>query len=156
MARIKHIAIATDDPEATAKFYVEGLGMKQVGKLDTPTDEGYYLTDGYINLAILKFKTEEEANTEGGPKWTGMHHFGFNVETMPEAEEKILKAGATLKRKPKEVDGKPNHLLDTRQFRRSARYDRTKNDILFATVAIEQQAPYSLKQSVHGYLVAMD
>ena len=60
MARIKHIAIATDDPEATAKFYVEGLGMKQVGKLDTPTDEGYYLTDGYINLAILKFKTEEE------------------------------------------------------------------------------------------------
>jgi len=107
MARIKHIAIATEDPEATAKFYIEGLGMKQVGKLDTPTDEGYYLTDGYINLAILKFKTEEEANTEGGPKWTGMHHFGFNVEAMPDAEEKILKAGATLKRKGHGVDGKP-------------------------------------------------
>ena len=56
MARIKHIAIATEDPEATATFYINGLGMKQVGKLDTPTDEGYYLTDGYINLAILKFK----------------------------------------------------------------------------------------------------
>ena len=107
MARIKHIAIATEDPEATAMFYVNGLGMKQVGKLDTPTDEGYYLTDGYINLAILKFKTEEEANTEGGPKWTGMHHFGFNVEAMPDAEKKILKAGATLKRKGHGVDGKP-------------------------------------------------
>ena len=107
MARIKHIAIATEDPEATATFYINGLGMKQVGKLDTPTDEGYYLTDGYINLAILKFKTKEEANTEGGPKWTGMHHFGFNVEAMPDAEEKILKAGAMLKRKGHDVEGKP-------------------------------------------------
>lgn len=107
MARIKHIAIATEDPEATAKFYIEGLGMRQVGKLDTPTDEGYYLTDGYINLAILKFKTDEEANTEGGPKYTGMHHFGFNVEAIPDAEAKILKAGATLKRKAHDGEGKP-------------------------------------------------
>lgn len=107
MARIKHIAIATGNPEATAKFYIEGLGMKQVGKLDTPTDEGYYLTDGYINLAILKFKTDEEANTEGGPKYTGMHHFGFNVETMPDAQEQIIKAGAVLKRKAHDGEGKP-------------------------------------------------
>ena len=28
MARIRHIAIATRDPEATARFYMEGLGWK--------------------------------------------------------------------------------------------------------------------------------
>jgi catechol 2,3-dioxygenase-like lactoylglutathione lyase family enzyme len=32
MARIRHIAIGTKDPEATARFYIEGLGLKQVGK----------------------------------------------------------------------------------------------------------------------------
>ncbi|MBM2804577.1 MAG: hypothetical protein HW419_2470, partial [Deltaproteobacteria bacterium] len=45
MARIRHIAIGTRDPEATAQFYIEGLGLKQVGKVNTPTSEGYYLSD---------------------------------------------------------------------------------------------------------------
>jgi catechol 2,3-dioxygenase-like lactoylglutathione lyase family enzyme len=40
MARIRHIAIGTRDPEATARFYMEGLGLKQVGKVNTPTSEG--------------------------------------------------------------------------------------------------------------------
>lgn len=59
MARIRHIAIATKDPEATAQFYIEGLGLKQVGKVNTPTSEGYYLSDGHVNLAILKFKYDD-------------------------------------------------------------------------------------------------
>ena len=65
MARIRHIAIATRDPEATARFYIEGLGLKQVGKVNTPTSEGYYLSDGHVNLAILKFKYDDPATTEG-------------------------------------------------------------------------------------------
>src|SRR5499426_863091 len=48
MARIRHIAIATRDLEATTQFYIEGLGLKQVGKINTPTSEGYYLTDGHV------------------------------------------------------------------------------------------------------------
>src|SRR5207247_720079 len=32
MAKIKHIALSTQDPEATAKFYVDVFGMKQVGR----------------------------------------------------------------------------------------------------------------------------
>ena len=30
MARIRHIAISTQDPEATANFYIEGLGLERV------------------------------------------------------------------------------------------------------------------------------
>ena len=47
MARIRHIAIATQDPETTARFYIEGLGLKEVGKVNSPTAEGYYLSDGH-------------------------------------------------------------------------------------------------------------
>ena len=32
MGRIRHIAIATRDLEATTQFYIEGLGLKQVGR----------------------------------------------------------------------------------------------------------------------------
>ncbi len=85
MARIRHIAIGTRDPEATARFYIEGLGLKQVGTVNTPTSEGYYLSDGHVNLAILKFKYDDPATTEGAPRYTGLHHFGVEVNDMAEA-----------------------------------------------------------------------
>jgi catechol 2,3-dioxygenase-like lactoylglutathione lyase family enzyme len=94
MARIRHIAIATRDLEATKRFYIEGLGLKEVGKINTPTSEGCYLTDGHVNFAILKFKYDEPAKTEGTLKWTGIHHFGLEVENMEEARAQIEKAGA--------------------------------------------------------------
>ena len=97
MARIKHIAIATQDTDATAKFYVDGLGLDIVGKVNSVAAEGYYLTDGYINLAVLKFKDDEAAHTEGSPKHTGLHHFGFMVDGMDEAQKRIMSAGAEKK-----------------------------------------------------------
>jgi len=94
MARIRHIAIGTRDPEATAKFYIEGLGLKQVGKVNSKTAEGYYLSDGHVNLAILKFKYDDPATTEGAVKYTGIHHFGVEVEDMAAARGQIEGAGA--------------------------------------------------------------
>ena len=94
MARIRHIAIATRDLEATKRFYIEGLGLKEVGKINTPTSEGCYLSDGHINFAILKFKYDEPAKTEGTLRYTGIHHFGLEVEDMAEAQARIEKAGA--------------------------------------------------------------
>jgi catechol 2,3-dioxygenase-like lactoylglutathione lyase family enzyme len=94
MARIRHIAIATRDLEATKKFYIDGLGLKEVGKINTPTSEGCYLTDGHVNFAILRFKYDEPAKTEGTLRYTGIHHFGLEVENMEEARAQIEKAGA--------------------------------------------------------------
>ena len=94
MARIKHIAIATEDPGKTAAFYKDGLGLTEVGRVDSPLAEGYYLSDGYINLAVLKFKDDDAATTEGKPRYTGIHHFGVEVEDMGEARARIENAGA--------------------------------------------------------------
>ncbi len=54
MTRIKHIAIRTPDPEKTAAFYKDVFGLKEVGQART----GFYLSDGYINLAILKSRDQ--------------------------------------------------------------------------------------------------
>ena len=32
MAKIKHIALSTQDPEQTARFYIDVFGMKQIGR----------------------------------------------------------------------------------------------------------------------------
>ena len=66
MAKIKHIAIATQDADNTARFYVEVLGLTEVGKIDGANASGYYLTDGNINLAILNFKNDQVAGPEYG------------------------------------------------------------------------------------------
>ena len=94
MARIRHIALATSDPEATAKFYKEGLGLREVGKVNSTTAEGYYLSDGHVNLAVLKFKGDDPATTEGILRYTGVHHFGLQVDDMDEARARIEAAGA--------------------------------------------------------------
>ena len=82
MPKIKHIALSTEDVEKTAKFYVETFGMKEVGKVDDPGTRGVFLTDGDINLAILNFKNDTAAGSERGKNFSGIHHIGFQVESL--------------------------------------------------------------------------
>ncbi len=98
MPRIRHIAIATQDPEATARFYKEGLGLSEAGVVSSDLAEGYYLTDGHVNVAILRFKTDAAATTEGAPRYTGVHHLGFEVDDMESARKRIEDAGAVFQK----------------------------------------------------------
>ena len=36
MAKIKHIALSTQDPDKTARFYIDVFGMKEIGKINNP------------------------------------------------------------------------------------------------------------------------
>ena len=98
MARIRHIAIQTQDEEATKRFYVENLGLTVVRKLDSERTSGYFLTDGHINLAILRFKNDVIAGAERGTGWSGIHHIGFQVESLDETAAKLEKSGAAKPR----------------------------------------------------------
>jgi catechol 2,3-dioxygenase-like lactoylglutathione lyase family enzyme len=94
MPKIKHIALSTQDPEATAKFYVDVFGMKQVARIDQPACAGYFLTDGDLNVAILKFKNDAAAGAERGKGYVGLHHFGFQVESLEAIAERLAAAGS--------------------------------------------------------------
>ena len=98
MARIRHIAIQTQDEEATKRFYVENFGLQVVKKLDSARTSGYFLTDGHINLAILRFKNDVIAGAERGMGWSGIHHIGFQVESLDEIAEKLEKSGVAKPR----------------------------------------------------------
>ncbi len=94
MPQIKHIAIATQDPDKTAKFYIDVFGMREIAKLDSPNAKGYYLSDGNINLAILDFQNDQVAGAEYGKNYSGIHHRGFEVENLEEVEKKLAEAGS--------------------------------------------------------------
>ena len=55
MARLRHIALSVPDPETTAQFYEKAFGMKRIGTLDHNQASGIYLSDGVINMAVLKY-----------------------------------------------------------------------------------------------------
>jgi glyoxylase I family protein len=94
VAKIKHIAISTQDVEGTARFYREVFGLEEVGKVDSPGACGYYLSDGNINLAILNFRKDEVAGVERGKDWSGIHHIGFQVDSLDGIAVKLDQAGS--------------------------------------------------------------
>ena len=85
MARIKHVAIRTMDVEKTTVFYKEVFGLKQVGL----GRAGVYLSDGHINLAILKSKSEKMGETGA----VGIDHLGFQVEDVDGTLAKLCQMG---------------------------------------------------------------
>lgn len=87
MPRIKHIALTTKDPAKVAAFYKEAFGLRELRR--SPRG-AVFLTDGYINLAILNWKTEKDADVGAhGPNYSGFHHIGFEVENLDEASHRL-------------------------------------------------------------------
>ncbi len=76
MARIRHIAILTDDKEKLVEYYTGVFGLKIVKGIGTAT----YLSDGHVNLAIIP-KGPEEA-VEGHALESGLNHIGFEVDDV--------------------------------------------------------------------------
>ena len=94
MAKIKHIALSAKDPDATAKFFIEAFGMKEIDRFDAKGARGYHLSDGNLNLAILHFKNDAVAGSERGKDWYGIHHIGFHVESLDAIHAKLAAVGS--------------------------------------------------------------
>jgi catechol 2,3-dioxygenase-like lactoylglutathione lyase family enzyme len=94
MPKIKHIALSTQDPEKTARFYVDVFGMKQIGRVDHPAVSGFFLTDGDLNVAVLNFKNDAVAGVERGKDFSGLHHIGFQVDSLEEIALRLAAAGS--------------------------------------------------------------
>ena len=80
MPKIKHIGITTNDPGATADFFINAFGLVEVSR--NPEYDSVVLSDGYINVTILKFQYDRY-----GGGYPGLHHFGFQVEDLAEIEK---------------------------------------------------------------------
>jgi glyoxylase I family protein len=76
MPKVKHIALSTQDPEKTAKFYVDVFGMKQIGRVDHPA----------VSDAV--------AGVEREKGFSGIHHIGFRVDSLEEIALRLAAAGS--------------------------------------------------------------
>jgi catechol 2,3-dioxygenase-like lactoylglutathione lyase family enzyme len=90
MAKLRHIAIAAKDPDAMAQFFVKAFDFKIVRSNDGPLAYGHHLSDGTIDLAILRFKTDQLGR---GIDYAGLHHFGVLVEDVDQAARTLESLG---------------------------------------------------------------
>ena len=86
MTKLKHIAITSNNPLDTANFFIDALGLSEVER--TTDNEAIMLTDGYMSVAILKFKPDRYGG--GHP---GLNHLGFKIDNLTDQEQVVLKKG---------------------------------------------------------------
>ena len=69
-----------------AKFYKEGFDLFEVAR----NARQIQLSDGDINLTILKWKTNEDADVgPNGENYDGIHHIGFQVDSLEDTGAKL-------------------------------------------------------------------
>ena len=93
MSKLRHIALSVNDPWEAAKFYEKAFDMERVGETRSELADGVYLSDGIINLALLRYKTDEMAGEDRGKDYVGLHHIGFWIDDLDETHKRIENAG---------------------------------------------------------------
>jgi catechol 2,3-dioxygenase-like lactoylglutathione lyase family enzyme len=88
--KIRHLALFARDPKKLADFYTSVFDME----VAATNGKAYFLTDGYLMLAVLPHRLDGEAAV-------GLNHFGFNVENVAEVMKKLAAYGLeTPKQRP--------------------------------------------------------
>jgi catechol 2,3-dioxygenase-like lactoylglutathione lyase family enzyme len=81
MATIRYIAVMAHDPENLADFYKRFLAMSEISR----SPEGdISLTDSFYNVTLFRIRDGVEVEP-------GLHHLGFEVESLKEIEERVRK-----------------------------------------------------------------
>jgi len=93
MGRIRHLAIATQDPDKLRELFETAFGFTTLGAHDSERATGYMMSDGAINIGIFVFKTDQ---LRKGMDYVGLHHFGVQVDDADESVERVLSLGGEV------------------------------------------------------------
>lgn len=100
MARINHVALKVTDLEAATKFYENVFGFRQVRTGRSRGHISRHLTDGYVDLALMVYDSEDDEEAKLVGQGPAIHHFGIEVDDRRSFIEKIEANSDTLLSKP--------------------------------------------------------
>jgi lactoylglutathione lyase len=96
MPRINHIALKVTDLEAATRFYENVYGFRQVKTGRSRGHISRHLTDGYIDLALMLYDSEEDPEAKLVGPGPAIHHFGIAVEDRRDILDKIAANGGVI------------------------------------------------------------
>ncbi len=102
MARINHVALKVTDLEAATRFYENVYGFRQVHTGRSRGHISRHLTDGYVDLALMVYDSEDDPEAKLVGAGPAIHHFGIEVEDHQGFAEKVVANGGTILSKPGE------------------------------------------------------
>jgi catechol-2,3-dioxygenase len=81
MAKLRHLAILTHQPEKLADYYKRVFEMQEMYRTKNGS---VHLSDGEVNLAILNATNPKEPGHK-----PGLYHFGFHIDNAEETTRRI-------------------------------------------------------------------
>lgn len=96
MARIVHIALKVDDLEKATEFYEKSFGFVEVETGQVRDHTSRHLTDGAIDLALIKYDSEDSAEARASGLGPCIHHFAIEVDDMKASAEQLNQFGCEI------------------------------------------------------------
>ena len=96
MARIVHIALKVEDLDKTSEFYEKVFGFIPTETSKVRDHTSRHLSDGAIDLALIKYDSEESAEAKAAGKGPCIHHFAIEVDNMDKSVAEIGKFGCEI------------------------------------------------------------
>lgn len=96
MARIVHIALKVEELEKPTKFYEEVFGIYQTKTGYARGHTSRHMTDGNIDLALMVYDSEDDAEAKLSGAGPCIHHWGIEVEDREATVKKIEENGGTI------------------------------------------------------------
>ena len=102
--RISHIALKVADLDATADFYKDVFGFNEIARHRDGDHVSLHLTDGHLDLALVKYDSEESVIGKAAGSEPCIHHFGIDVADVDAYKTTLEKSGAEVFNDPTTPD----------------------------------------------------
>jgi lactoylglutathione lyase len=96
MAKINHIALKVQDLDVATRFYENVYGFSVVGEGNANGHISRHMTDGYIDLALMLYESEQSTDALLSGTGACIHHFGVEVEDRAGTLKKITDNGGVI------------------------------------------------------------
>lgn len=96
MSRIVHIALKVDDLDRTSEFYEKVFGFEPVETSKVRDHTSRHLSDGAIDLALIKYDSEESAEARAAGQGPCIHHFAIEVDNVEKYLAEIGRFGCEI------------------------------------------------------------
>ena len=96
MARIVHIAIKVNDLEKTTQFYEKVFGFQPVETSKVRDHTSRHLSDGTIDLALIRYDSEESRESLAAGSGPCIHHFAIEVDDFDKSVAEITDLGCEI------------------------------------------------------------
>ena len=125
--RINHVALKVADLDIATRFYENVFGFRQVKTGRSRGHISRHLTDGYVDLALMLYDSEDDPEAKLVGPGPAIHHFGVAVADRRAVLDRIGRMAA--KSCPTPTAARSSSALPTARSPRSptpSRYDRMK------------------------------